>query len=637
MATTPEPDRTGDIVESLGITFTNPLPLLLFHDNTLPVGTVTFGRATAAGIPFDATIPEVSEPGRLKDRVDEAWQSVKYKIIRGVSIGFRAFDDGIEQLKSGGLRFVKSEVVELSLVPIPANTSATILSIKSLDAPHLAASGLAGAEPMHVHTPGVSGTPVVRLLPTRLEHRMKSIADQITSYKSTRDQKFTERDALMTKAADEGRTLDESEAQSYDALDTEIKGLDKHLERLDAMQSSQKALAVPVAGSTSVQAYASRGGASAVSVTKTLPPGIEFARAMICKVLAYKDGGRPIEYAQERYPDNDRVHAFLKAAVPAGTTTHTTWASPLVDTTNLSNEFIEYLRPETIIGKFGSNGIPALRRIPFNVRITGQTSGGDAYWVGEGAPKPLTKFDFNATTLGPTKIASIAVLTEELVRFSSPSAEALVRDALRDANVERADIDFIDPTVAAVANVSPASITNGLTALAPSGVTADAARSDIARVLKAYLDANNTPGSLVLIMPMSLAMSLSVQVNSLGQREFPDLTMRGGMLLGIPVITTQYAANQSGAGNLVIAVNASDVFLADDGQVTVDVSREASLQMLDNPTNSSATATATTMVSLWQTDSVGLRAHRFINWAKRRATAVVYMDDVNWGSIGSPA
>ena len=32
IASTPEPDRMGDIVEPLGISFKNPLPLLLYHD-----------------------------------------------------------------------------------------------------------------------------------------------------------------------------------------------------------------------------------------------------------------------------------------------------------------------------------------------------------------------------------------------------------------------------------------------------------------------------------------------------------------------------------------------------------------------------------------------------------------------------
>jgi hypothetical protein len=40
---------------------------------------------------------------------------------------------------------------------------------------------------------------------------------------------------------------------------------------------------------------------------------------------------------------------------------------------------------------------------------------------------------------------------------------------------------------------------------------------------------------------------------------------------------------------------------------------------------------------MWQTNSIALRAERQINWAKRRSSAVSYMDDVNWGSIGSPS
>jgi glycerol dehydrogenase-like iron-containing ADH family enzyme len=81
----------------------------------------------------------------------------------------------------------------------------------------------------------------------------------------------------------------------------------------------------------------------------------------------------------------------------------------------------------------------------------------------------------------------------------------------------------------------------------------------------------------------------------------------------------------------VIALQPSEIFLADDGGFTVDVSREASLQMLDNPTNASADGTATTMVSLWQTNSVGFLCERIINWKKRRSTAVTYLSSVAWG------
>src|SRR5690606_22367589 len=123
-------------------------------------------------------------------------------------------------------------------------------------------------------------------------------------------------------------------------------------------------------------------------------------------------------------------------------------------------DFVEYLRPMTILGRFGQAGVPSLRRVPFRVPLIGQTTGGDGYWVGEGKAKPLTQWQYGQTNLEPTKVANIAVATEELLRDSSPSAEALIRDELANALRERLDIDFINPAKAAVAGISPASVLN---------------------------------------------------------------------------------------------------------------------------------------------------------------------------------
>ncbi len=637
IATNAEPDRVGDIVEPKGVKFQNPMPLLLHHRHDLPVGTATFGRPTPEGIPFTASFPDIPEAGSLKDRVTEAWHSVKAGLIRAVSIGFRANAEDMELLKSGGWRFLKSEVLELSLVTIPANAGAVITSIKSFDAPYLAATGN-GQGPEPKKTPGASGTPVVRLLPTRQEQIMKTLAEQIAAFKSTRDAKYNELNTLVTKSGEAGETPNAADSESCDTLEAEVSTLDKHIKRLEGVQELQKSAAVTVNGADPLAASAVRGGQApiaSVRVTSNEEPGIGFARAVLCKTASFLSQGTysPLDFAKAKYPDNDRLQTYLKATIPGGTTTGVTWAAPFMDPTNLSNEFIDFLRPMTIIGKLG----PRLRQVPFNVRILTQSSGGDSYWVGEGAPKPVTKFDFAAITHLYHKVASITVITEELARFSSPSAERIVRDSLAQAQTARVDIDLLDPTTSAVSGVNPASLTYGVTPRTPSGVTSDSARADIAGLIKAYLDDNQNVSSLVLVMPASLALSLSVMVNSLGQAEFPGISMDGGTLMGIPVITSQYVANQSGAGNLVVAVNAQDILLSDDGQVTVDASREASIQMLDNPTTSSATGTATTSVSMWQTNSIALRAERYITWSKARSTAVKFIDDVNWGSIGSPA
>lgn len=131
MATTPEPDRYGDIVEPLGAQFADELPLLWQHSHEAPVGTVKFGKPTKAGIPFKAAIAVIETAGKLQDTVNMAWDAVKAKLVRGVSIGFRALE--YAYMETGGIRFIEIEIYELSLVTIPANASATIQTIKSMD------------------------------------------------------------------------------------------------------------------------------------------------------------------------------------------------------------------------------------------------------------------------------------------------------------------------------------------------------------------------------------------------------------------------------------------------------------------------------------------------------------------------
>ena len=155
IATTPETDRAGDIVDPLGAKFADEIPLLWQHQHEKPVGVARFGKATKAGIPFTASIAKIDEAGPLKDLVDMAWQSVKAKLVRGVSIGFRVL--GYEPLEKGGLRFTSSEIYELSLVTIPANASATIQAVKAYDAmPHEGAVKLLSARDQHIRNGAVS-------------------------------------------------------------------------------------------------------------------------------------------------------------------------------------------------------------------------------------------------------------------------------------------------------------------------------------------------------------------------------------------------------------------------------------------------------------------------------------------------
>ena len=127
IASTPEVDRMGDVVEPEGAQFSLPLPLLAHHDHSQPVGAVIEAKATPEGIRIVARLAlDASE------RVREVWALVKAGALRGLSIGFMPLKQS--PIAGGGYRFSVWEWHELSIVAVPANASATIANIKSYSA-----------------------------------------------------------------------------------------------------------------------------------------------------------------------------------------------------------------------------------------------------------------------------------------------------------------------------------------------------------------------------------------------------------------------------------------------------------------------------------------------------------------------
>lgn len=170
IATTPTPDRVNDIVDPLGATFAPQIPLLWQHNAEKPVGITELGKPTKKGIPFVSRIPKVKEAGALRDRIEEAVQSIRYKLVAAVSIGFRVLNDAVERLQSGGYRFLETEILELSLVTIPAQPDAKITGIKSIDDRLQAASGRKRSAVSLIKSPPASRetTPVRKRGPVQL-------------------------------------------------------------------------------------------------------------------------------------------------------------------------------------------------------------------------------------------------------------------------------------------------------------------------------------------------------------------------------------------------------------------------------------------------------------------------------------
>lgn len=160
VASTPTPDRMGDIVVPEGAQYKLPLPLLWQHNSGQPIGHVTEAKVTKNGIEIVATIAK-----GVSEEIDRAWTLIRAGLVRGLSIGFRGID--VEQIpNSWGVKFKSWEWLELSSVTIPANAEATITTIKSIDTAQRIADGIDPApEIQQPETPAAIGkkVTVVRL------------------------------------------------------------------------------------------------------------------------------------------------------------------------------------------------------------------------------------------------------------------------------------------------------------------------------------------------------------------------------------------------------------------------------------------------------------------------------------------
>lgn len=564
IASTPTTDRVGDIVEPMGAHFNLPLPLHHEHDRKDVVGEVFEATATPQGIEFKARIAK-----DVSEQIAEVWRRVNGGLIKFVSIGFRATK--FEPIAKG-FRFTEWTWDELSLTTIPCNPEASITATKA--APRNSPITITGNPKM-------------------------TISEQIASFEAKKASASAGMDQLIVK----GMTLQGDDETAYKTLEAEVVEIDKHLARLKDAEARQAKSAAPV-------------GIKSVHVTENAPAGTDFIRYTKALALARGNPMQALELAKGM-GFGARVETVLKAAVAAGSTTSADFAA-LIEPQRMTGEFIELLRPALILSK-----MTQARQVPSNIKLPRATTGTSASWIGEGKPAPVTNAAFGDLTIGEHKIGAIAVFTEELLRRSEPAAENLVRDDLIATIVNAVDVAFVDQANAGIAGVKPASIANAAATSAASGTTADKVRADVKNAYMAAVTANQPLASACWIMHPSTALALSMMVNATtGQREFPGVDfVTGGSFEGIPCILSTNVPGTPVAGYDVILAVQNEIMIAEGG-LTLDASREASLEMSDAPTNDTKTPTAASLVSMWQTGSVAIKAIRGITWTRRRPTAV---------------
>jgi hypothetical protein len=228
---------------------------------------------------------------------------------------------------------------------------------------------------------------------------MKTIAEQIAAFEAKRAANVARMNEIQTKAIEAGRSKEADEKEEFDQLGAEVETIDSELKDLRLMEKQQsprrrrqQGRTAPIRRSRSC----ARGGARVSKWAMHADPRqAESREGHALRALHEGAGaGKGIPHLAQQIAEANQVWKetspevamVLKAAVAAGDTTTAGWASELVYNQNLAGAFLEYLRPQTILGK-----IEGMTQVPFNVRWGTQTGGATGYWVGQGSPTPVSK------------------------------------------------------------------------------------------------------------------------------------------------------------------------------------------------------------------------------------------------------
>jgi HK97 family phage prohead protease/HK97 family phage major capsid protein len=614
-------DRMGDVIEPRGwqLDHFKSHPIALFnHDSDQVIG--KWADVRVEGGQLRGRL-ELADEG-TSPLVDTVRKLTEQKILRAVSVGFRPVERAplTEDADKyfGPFRFTKSELLECSLVSVPANPNA-LSTAKSLGLPGDIVAEIFRKPAMEDRS-RITGKSAKYLAPQGT-NKMKPLSERIEAaqieYNANQDrlQELAEMDMLD----DAGQAEVDERSLNRDTISKQIDTLKK----LETGLASQRA-----SSEQRIQAPAIIRTPHAV---RKLEPRDHIYRAMTTHFIAKMQNKGIEEVLRERYAGDEGTGIVLRAAIAPAQTTVATWAAELVGTA--IDDFLNQLPITTIYPRlsakgnkftFGRNGIIKIPGRSATPTINGS-------FVGEGQPIPVRKLGLTAIPLTPKKMAVISEFTREMALHSTPAIEGVIRQAINDDTAVAIDTVLIDATVADT--IRPAGLRAGVGGLTPSVLTAafDKMIADI-KALIAPIVAARGGRDLVLLMNTAQSLSLSWVVTPNGEFVFADV--QDGTLRNLTVITSTTVP-----AGMLIMLDAAEFASATGDTPEFDVSDVATIHEEDTTPLPIVGGTAQPPVigsiaapvrSLWQTASIGVRMMVDMNWTMRRTSMVSWMTGVTW-------
>ncbi|MCP3471411.1 phage major capsid protein [Bradyrhizobium sp. CCGUVB1N3] len=636
------PDRMDDVILSDGWDLKNfkRNPIALFnHKSDFPIGKWSNLRVENKQLRGQLEMA----PFGTSERIDEIRKLIDAGILRAVSVGFRPLESKQREGSDWGVTFVRSELVETSLVAVPANPNALAVA-KSLNiSPQTMDLLFAkhGSIDARTRRRGITGEQA-KTSRNRKGSAMSGLAQRITDLEA---QIVAKRDLLEAHLAKmDDSNVSDADLEMTSRFNSDIAQLEK---TRSALVDSEKLLAKSSADgngasrsrslSTTVITGADRERIAAPAIIVNRKKDLDLldyiVRGATVAVIARVTNKSVEETRQRIYGDDEGTKAIVeivtRAASAPAMTTVTGWAQELAQTTYadlmpllMPKAILTRLAPKGLTLDFGTSGrivIPTRSRTP---SLAGS-------FVGEGMAIPVRQGAFTSQTLTPKKMAVISTWTREMGDHSVPAIEGLIRQAIQEDTSVAVDSVLIDANPATT--IRPAGLLSGVAATgATAGGGIAALVGDITALINSISTATygNVRNLVWLANQTDLLRASLLSAANIGIFPF-KAEIAAGSLNGIPIIDSATVAPKT-----LMLVDAADFAVVGGEAPRMEMSDQATLHMEDtNPTDlvaGSPGTVASPQRSLFQTDSLALRMVMPLNWVQRRAGTVAWTQNVTW-------
>jgi HK97 family phage major capsid protein/HK97 family phage prohead protease len=641
-------DGAGDIIMADGWNLSrfaknrNPVALYGHNSRELPIGRWENVRVEGKRLVGALRLAAAG----TSELVDSIRKLFAQGMLNAVSVGFRPMkaeplnpDDPWE-----GYRYLKQELLECSVVAVPANPNATLQRALKDFSPEVRTLLLAKpgvVQPSLVKgreksaKPG--GTPEHRTSKMSLSERIQAAQDELIQLQD-------EQTPLHQKVKD-GDELTLEEQTDFERIESEKDALSK---KLVTMRATEKSLGL------SAQSRQQQQPPTQIAAPTIFAPQFQQKKSSrerpmdlliklgVCHFKSYVSRKPLDQIRSELYADRADLDAVVKAATSPAATTVAGWAAELVETA--IDDFMETLTPISVYGglssrgtrfTFGRNGVI---KIPRRNRVKNAAGDMRGAFVGEGAPIPVRRGSFGSVSLTPHKMGVISDYTREMAAHSTPAIENLIREGIVEDTADAIDQALLDAV--AGDTIRPAGLLNGvtpITGVAGGGVAA--MTGDISAILAPFITANAADRIVLLINPSNV-FKLQWASTAVGVYPFRE-QVQAGNIGGIPFI-----ASTNIAATTIIAVRYADFVSSTADTPEFDVSDVATLHEDDGsyPADQAmrtGTATVLPLVdaagvaakpqrSLFQTASIAIRMLLDMDWAMRRSGMVQQVTGITW-------